>query len=497
MKKNKITLINMITSMILQIAAILSGFILPRIILSCFGSETNGLISSITQLLSYITLVEGGISGVITASMYQPINNNDVKKISSIMKTASNFYKKIGLIFMVYTLLVAFIYPIVFDLNFSYMYIWLLIIILSLNNFIQYMFSLSYRNLLIADKQVYVVSITQTVIIFANIFLAILSVKIYPSIHFLKLITGLTFLLQPIVYKKMLNKRFKFDDSCQIDNNLLKSRWNGFAVNIAAFIHLNTDVFILTVFTDLKVVSIYSVYALVTNGLRQLIQSICNGICPTIGHAYAKGNITELKFKLDLYEYIIFILVFFLFSVGILIIVPFIMVYTNDITDTNYYQPVFAILLMISEALYLIKIPHLDLSYAANKFKEITVPCYIEAFLNLVISSILVYKIGLVGVVVGTIIGMIYRMLYQVYLTKKMIPGRKQRIFYKKLILFVIATALGMIICLIFIPKVKYTMFSCVVHAIIYSIIMIIVYLIVTLIFFKKEFSFFKKYLKI
>ncbi len=52
------------------------------------------------------------------------------------------------------------------------------------------------------------------------------------------------------------------------------------------------------------------------------------------------------------------------------------------------------------------KFPHLNLAYAANKFKEITVPAYIEALLNIVISVILVHKFGLVGVAVGTIVGM-------------------------------------------------------------------------------------------
>ncbi len=66
--RNKETLINIIFSFILQICNIVSTFIIPRIILSYFGSEVNGLVSSITQFLSYISLVEGGVTGVITAS---------------------------------------------------------------------------------------------------------------------------------------------------------------------------------------------------------------------------------------------------------------------------------------------------------------------------------------------------------------------------------------------------------------------------------------------
>ena len=57
--KNKATLLNMISGMVLQFFTLVSGFILPKIILTCFGSEVNGLVSSLNQFLSYITLVEG------------------------------------------------------------------------------------------------------------------------------------------------------------------------------------------------------------------------------------------------------------------------------------------------------------------------------------------------------------------------------------------------------------------------------------------------------
>lgn len=135
-----------------------------------------------------------------------------------------------------------------------------------------------------------------------------------------------------------------------------------------------------------------------------------------------KKDWKELNQKLDLYEYVVFVLVFFIFTVTALLINPFIQLYTRDVTDANYNQPIFGILLIISEGLYLVKFPHLNLAYAANKFKEITVPAYIEALLNIVISVILVHKFGLVGVAVGTIVGMTYRMMFHVYYTSKIVP---------------------------------------------------------------------------
>lgn len=62
--KSKVTLINIISSLTLQVVTVISGFIIPKIILTNFGSSVNGLVSSLNQFLSYITLIEGGITGV-------------------------------------------------------------------------------------------------------------------------------------------------------------------------------------------------------------------------------------------------------------------------------------------------------------------------------------------------------------------------------------------------------------------------------------------------
>lgn len=100
----------------------------------------------------------------------------------------------------------------------------------------------------------------------------------------------------------------------------MKERWNGFAINCAAFIHNSTDITILTIFTNLATVSIYGVYTLVTNGLNGLFAAVFRAIAPTVGQAYAKGDEHELNKKLDLFEFITFISVYFCFTLSGLLI---------------------------------------------------------------------------------------------------------------------------------------------------------------------------------
>ncbi|MBR2840107.1 polysaccharide biosynthesis protein [Candidatus Saccharibacteria bacterium] len=493
--KKRVTLLNTLSSLVLQITLIINGFLVPKLILDAFGSDVNGLISSLTKFLQYIALVDGGIAGVLTAKLYRPLARKDTEKINSVLASAKKFYRKIGYIFMIYALVLSVVYPLCFNTGFSFMYVMTLTLILSISLITQYMMSLTYKTLLNADKKIYVTATTQAFISIAEIVLAMISIKIYPEIHLLKLLTGAVYIIQPIVYTHYIKKHYTIDTNVRADSISMKGRWDGFAINTAAFVHSGTDVAVLTIFTNLATVSVYSVYALVTSGIKNLINSLVSSLNPTLGHAYARENFGELKQKLNIYEYVVFTLVFLIFSVAGLLITPFVSIYTAGLTDANYHQPLFGILLVISEALYLLKFPHLNLAYSANKFRDISIPAFVEAGLNIVISVALVPFLGIVGVAIGTIVAMAYRLVFHVYYTSKIIPRWRQWFFYRKLIIFTIASEIGITLCLL-LPDADGTIISWIWHAVVYAFIIGVLLVGVSLVFFRDELSYLKNYLR-
>ena len=62
---------NISANLILQLVVIASGFIVPKLFITNFGSDSYGLISSITQFLSLIALLEAGIGPVIKSKLYK------------------------------------------------------------------------------------------------------------------------------------------------------------------------------------------------------------------------------------------------------------------------------------------------------------------------------------------------------------------------------------------------------------------------------------------
>ena len=49
---------NTLSTLLLEIVTLISGLIMPRLILSHFGSTSNGLVGSITQFLGFSTIVQ-------------------------------------------------------------------------------------------------------------------------------------------------------------------------------------------------------------------------------------------------------------------------------------------------------------------------------------------------------------------------------------------------------------------------------------------------------
>ncbi len=498
MKKNKfqrVTMLNMVSSLLLQFVTIISGLILPRLILQYFGSNVNGLIYSLNQFLSFITLAEGGVTGVVLASLYKPLVERNNATLSSILVTAEKFYKKIGMFYVLYAILLGILYPLFRKTEFSISYILSLALILSFGLLIQYMLSLSLRSLLDADKRSYIISFSQIIITLLNLGITLLVIKLFPSIHLIKLLSSLLFLIQAIVYRLYVRKHYQINHKAPENTELLKNRWDGFAVNLAFFIHSSTDVVLLTLFMDLAYVSVYGVYFLVVSSLKSLLSSAISSLNPTIGQAYAKEDRKELHSKLNLYEYVDFLSVFFIFSVCALLLTPFVLLYTTGVHDANYIQPLCGYFLVLSEVAYLVKYPHLNLAYAANKFKEIAIPSYIESGINILVSLILIKPLGLIGIVIGTTCAMVYRMAFHVRFTQTMVPDRKPRIFYKKLCLFLIVSAVSILLCVLLYPFTELTVLQWILHGIVYSCIIGAILLAVSFLFFRDEVKYILHYI--
>lgn len=418
----------MITSLFLQAVTMLSGLVLPRIFIGTFGSELNGMVSSISQFLSFISLLEGGLGAVVLAELYKPIINNDDKTIKSILYSCQSFFTKLAFYFIVYTVILGIVYGCIFKTNYSFGFVCSLVYVLSFTTLVQYLFAITYRLFLQALQKVYIVNIVSATTILANMILSMVLILIFPSIHLIKLCSAFLFLLHPIVLKRFVEKQYR-DLRFGVSRNAysIANRWDGFAQNLAHFISLNTDIAIITIFLSFVDVSVYSVYLLPVTALRSIISSMTSSYQSVLGEYYAKGRMESLRISFEKYNCFNLAITISMFGTCLILINPFVSLYTQNIQDANYYQPVFSVLITIANMFFCMREPYRYLVLAAGKFRETNFGAVMEAIINLVLSIVLVDRYGLIGVSVGTLIAVMYRFAYLIVYLKKDILHKQYR----------------------------------------------------------------------
>ena len=92
-RKKKLFL-NTGTAVLNQVATLVCGLIIPRLIIAFYGSTTNGLISSITHFLAFFSMMEMGVSSVVRASLYKPLADNDYDSVSRVLISSRRFFSK-------------------------------------------------------------------------------------------------------------------------------------------------------------------------------------------------------------------------------------------------------------------------------------------------------------------------------------------------------------------------------------------------------------------
>lgn len=312
----------------MQFVVLIYGFIVPKLILKTYGSNVNGLISSITQFLGYISLLEVGFGPVVKAALYKPIANKDKKQIKEILKSSEKFFKIIAVVFIIYSVLLAMVYPLFVSEDFSFFYSMSLVFIIAISIFAEYYFGMSYKLYIQAEQKTYIISIISILGYILNIIVVIILVNANTGIHVIKLISSLIFMLRPILQSIYVKLKYQLDLS-DVENNVeLKQKWDGLAQHIAAVVHGNTDVVLLTIFTSVSEVSVYTIYLMVINGIKSLIQAFSNGIEAIFGDMIAKNELEKLNEKFLLYELFYFSVITILFACTFVLIVPFVSVYT-------------------------------------------------------------------------------------------------------------------------------------------------------------------------
>lgn len=422
--KSKYAIYNIISAAFLQIILVLVGIISPRVIISSYGSNINGLISSIKQFIGYINIVEAGLAGAAIYALYKPLSNKDYNEVNSILSACKKLYNQSGILFSIIVVILSFLFPYIIPTNNIEQSVTVsLVLILGFNGSLEFFSMGKYRSLLTADEKSYIISIIHAIIHILNCLIVVVMSRYSVNIVLLQIILSLSYILRSILFNVYIKKRYSFINfNVDVNTNVLKQRWDVMSHQITYFLTAGTPVSLITMFCSLAEVSVYSVYSLVINGISTINNIFNNACIASFGKVIANNNKDNIKSIYNNYEVIYYAFMTCIFSCTYILIMPFMSIYTKNMTDTNYLRADLALFMIIASIIPCIRNPHKTIVEASGHYKETKKHAIIEASIQVVISLICVIKFGMLGVVCGSICSSLYRtMVYILYASKEIL----------------------------------------------------------------------------
>uniref|UniRef100_UPI0040572706 hypothetical protein n=1 Tax=Agathobacter sp. TaxID=2021311 RepID=UPI0040572706 len=437
----KKSIANIVFGLLSQIVNILVGFVLPSLIITAYGSEVNGLISSTTQILVYLGLFEAGVGSATIQSLYEPIISKDKNRISSILSATNKYYNKMGLLYLLALIVCAISYASIVETNIPFGEVCAVIFLSGLGSVLNYWGFGKYKAYLQADGKSYIANnITTISFVISN------AAKIFFawngfSIVFVQAMQVLYYILQTLGIILYVKQKYSWIDLKNTPNYDAISQKNSVLVHqISYLVFSNTDALLLTFFCGLSVVSLYSMYNLVFSTVMNLISTVVMSIVYIFGRLYFENKAAYPKYH-DVFESMYMTIGCAVFSTVYIIVIPFMKLYTAGFNDMNYIDVVIPIMFFIMQFLNIVRGAANNLINIAGDFQKTQGRSLTEMGINIVVSLIGVNWFGIYGVLIGSIVALLYRTTDMLYYENHYIMKRKANKSFLKTIVNAIICA--------------------------------------------------------
>lgn len=397
-----------IAGVINQITKTLISFIYRTVFLMILSKEYLGLNGLFVNILQVFSLADLGIGSVITYRLYEPIKNKDIDKVAALM----NFYKLVyRIIFFVIAIIGTGFIPflpklvdvssIPNDINMNFIYILFLLEVVT-----SYLFS--YKQSLINADQL--ASVTSIFAMISNIIITGIKITILVITHNYTLTLLIGIVMQVTLnfgysiyitykYKVVFSNKSKL--SMKDTKIILRDTYACLCHKIGATVVGATDNIVLSKYVGLSSVGIYSNYSMIVYSIQSILNSAIVNISSSIGNYAISATEDENENLYLTMQFMVLWISSFCFICFFTLLNPFIILWL----DKSFLLPQWVVLVICIQ-FFLQTSSSITITFinATGLFVRDKYRALVEAGLNLLISIILVKKIGIGGVFIGTII---------------------------------------------------------------------------------------------
>ena len=486
--KDKRIKYNLLSGVLYQVVLIVLSFLLPRLYLENFGSEVNGILSTIKQIFVYMLLLESGVGLATTQALYKPVAEKNHNKISSVISATHSFYVKIGVLYALIVLLIAFVYEFVVPTSIKPGVIFGVIIFTALPALFSYFVQAKYRILLEVDGRKYVITNSETILQLVSNIAKILVILLTNNLLLMQLSYCILSLLQLAYIYVHAKRRYKWlKVNAEPDYEAVSQRKSVLVHQVSGMVFNNTDVLLLSFLCDFKVVSVYTIYNIFFSQVQTFITSIISGFSFALGQMFHTDKERFMKVY-NVYETFYIMSTFIIYTLMAVFLLPLIQIYTKGINDANYTNALLLILFVIMNLLSNGKLPSNHVLEYSGKFEETRSHAIWEMIINIAVSIVAILKWGICGAILGTIVALLYRGIVMIHYSNKKVLNRGMFNTYKLWI--VNGAVFAFIMAVFFVDSFSGLSFvSLLVKGIIHSLWIVPLYTLVNLVFFKGAFK--------
>ena len=448
------TIVEMITFFIITIVDIIIRIVIAHYV----GVEILGINGLFTSIMAIFSLAEAGFSSIMWYFLYDPIAKNDTERIKTIVNFSKRIYIFVSIIILILSILILPFIQYLITSSIPIQTVRLYFILYSLATICSYL--LIYKIVLLgADQKNYIHKLYQlciTLIIGIIQICLLIITKNFSLFLIMKIIGNLVmnFLTSryinkhyPYLKTKNFNKINKEDRS-----EIIKKTGAMFCSKIGSAVSRSIDNVLISLFLSITIVGYYSNYIMILTAVSSLIINTINGSCASVGNLWITSNIAEVE---KVYKRVHFlqnwIITFCCISIFVLT-EDFIYLFFGKTYQLGIIIVALISLIVYFEKIYLCSSVFKDAKglFWNDRFRPI-----IEAVLNIILSILFLFTIGLSGILIGTLLSILITGWIQPFILYKHGFNKSSkdiilRIFYD-FIIFIIISILTYLICY-FIP---------------------------------------------
>ena len=419
---------NTMSSLLLQVVNVVVGFIVPHCIIGAYGSATNGLVTSLTQLVGYIQLVEAGISSAAVFQLYAPLAKGDTAEVSRIVSAAKGFYYKSGGIFTAGMLALALVYPFAVDVHgMPAPEVFVLVLALGATAFLDFFTLAKYQVLLTATQHNWVIQLGTIVykVLYTVIVVALASPGVPVAAIYVAAIAPIA--LRSVILIAYARRHYpEVDFATDASGLKLDQRWDAFYLQVLNAVQSGAPTVVATfVLGDLSMVSVMSVYLLVANGIQNAVNSVSQGTQASFGDVIARGEGEVLRRSFREFQAVVYGLTGVLCGVSMALITPFVLLYTSGVADVSYNYPLIGFFAMLNVLLYHLKTPQGLLVMSAGLYRDTRWQTTAQTVILLVGAIVLGMLWGVPGILLGCCLSNLYRDVDLMFYIPRRVTGTR------------------------------------------------------------------------